>query len=266
MQRRSPLSLLALCILLPLPLARSDEAAEKLVLATYKLASEASTASGMVVRYESEDGSSQSFVVTAHHVLDQTRGDSSVLVSRTRRDDGTFQRQEIQVAVREAGRPLWRKHATHDLAVLPLPRGVNVEALPFDSLVTEDQLAEVRVGDAVRLAVFPERAEANNAGFPILRSGSIASFPVIPVKHHPMFLVDTTAWTGDSGGPVIHASLRSPSGGPLVVGLVRGMRNVTDTVKESRFVERRRHYPLGVSEVLHATLVRGLIAESAGEE
>jgi hypothetical protein len=193
MQRRSHLSLLALCILLPVPLARSDEAAEQLVLATYKLANEVSTASGMVVRYESEDGQTRSFVVTAHHVLAQTKGDSCALVSRSRREDGTFQRREIQVAVRDAGKPLWIKHSVHDLAVLPLPSDLDVEALPFDSLATEEQLVEVRVGDAVRLAVFPERAEANNAGFAILRSGSIASYPVIPVKHHPMFL-------GDGGG------------------------------------------------------------------
>ena len=266
MQRRSHLVLLALCILLPLPLARSDEAAEQLVLATYKLANQSSTASGTVVRYESEEGPSQSFVVTAHHVFDQMRGDSCVLVSRNPRDDGQYQRQEIQVSVRKAGRPLWREHAKHDLAVLPLPSDVNVKGLPFDSLVTAEQLAEVHVGDGVRLAVFPERAEANNAGFPILRSGSIASFPVISVKHHPIFLVDTTAWTGDSGGPVIHGSLRSPSGGPLLVGIVRGMRSVTDTVKESRFAERRTHYPLGISEVLHAAMVRELIAKSVAEK
>jgi hypothetical protein len=97
---------------------------------------------------------------------------------------------------------------------------------------------------------------------PILRGGVLASHPLLPVKPHPAYLVDTSAWAGDSGGPVSHESLRSPGGGPLVIGIVRGMRNITDTVKESRFVERKTHYPLGVSEVLHAVLARELIEQS----
>lgn len=266
MRLPSILSVLALCILFPPPPARSDQAAEKLVLATYKLANEASTASGMVVRRQTEDGKAQCFLLTAHHVFEQMKGDSCLLVSRTCREGGTFQRQDIQVPIRENGNPSWKKHADHDLAVILLPDSINVEALPFDSLATEELLAEVRVGDAVRLAVFPERVEANGAGFPILRGGSIASYPLVPVKSHPTFLIDTTSWTGDSGGPVIHESLRSPSGGPLVVGIVRAMRNITDTVKESRFVERRTHFPLGISEALHATLARELILECRSEE
>jgi hypothetical protein len=40
------------------------------------------------------------------------------------------------------------------------------------------------------------------------------------------------------------------------------MRNITDTVKESRFVERKTNYPLGISEVLHAVLARELIQQN----
>lgn len=260
MLRSLSLDSLVLCVfMLPHSLARGDEAAEQLVLATYKLANDASTASGLVIGFEAADGETQSVVVTAHHVLDQMAGDACLLVSRSLHDSGMYERKDIRIPIRESGNPLWSKHQHHDLAVLPLPKGINVESIPLDSLATEEQLAEVRVGDAVRLAVFPERSEANGAGFPVLRGGSIASFPLLPVKLHPMFIVDTTAWTGDSGGPVIHLSHRSPSGGPLVIGIVRGMRSVTDMVKDSRFVERRTHYPLGISEVLHATLLRELI-------
>lgn len=266
MPLRFILSLLALCVFLPASPARSDEAAEKLILATFKLSNESSTASAVVVRGEASGGQTRLYVVTAHHVLDQMTGDSCTLVSRNRQEDGTFQRREIRIQVVENGKPLWRKHADHDLAVLRLPESVDVEAIPFDSLVTEEALAHVRVGDAVRLAVFPERAEANDAGFPILRSGSIASYPLVPTQSHPMFFVDTTSWPGDSGGPVIHESARSPTDGPLVVGFVLGMRNITDTVKESRFVERRTHYPLGISEVIHATFARELILQCRSEE
>ncbi len=93
----------------------------------------------------------------------------------------------------------------------------------------------------------------------------IASFPLVPIKPYPAFLVDTTSWPGDSGGPVMHQSLRSPGEGPVMIGIVRGMRNIVDATKESRFVERRTQFPLGVSEVLHAALARQLISEMCSE-
>ena len=250
-------------VLAPRP-AQSDNAAEKLLLATCKLANETSTAAGTVVCYETADDHTKCVIVTADHVLRQMKGDSFVLVSRSRNGDG-YQRQEIRVSIRSDGKPLWIKHAEHDVAVLPLPDSVQVDALPFDSLATENLLAKVHAGDAVWLAVFPERSEANGAGFPILRNGTLASYPITPVKPNPMFLVDTTSWKGDSGGPVIHQSLRSPSGGPIVLGIVRGMRNITDTVKESRFVERKTDYPMGITEVLHVVFARELIEQIRSE-
>jgi len=261
MRRRAIMALAIASLAVPLSAAKCDEAAETLVLATYKLQNESSTATGLAVRFETSNGQIRRVLVTANHVLQQMSGDHCVLVSRIRHNDDTFVRQEITIPIRDAGRPVWKKHGKHDLGVLPLPAAIEIETVPFDSLVTDEQLAKVHTGDAVRLAVFPERSEANRAGFPVLRGGFVASYPVVPAALHPAFLVDTTAWTGDSGGPVMHANLPSPSGGPLVIGVVRGMRNITDTVKESRFVERRTHYPLGISEVLHARFVRDVILE-----
>ena len=252
----------AFCLLMGVPSSRGDEAAEKLVLATYKLAGGSSTATGCVYRREMAEGKSQCFVVTAAHVFEGMKGDTCHLVSRKLREDKTFGREEIEIRIRQDGKPAWKKHANHDIAVLCLPDSVSVEALPFDCLETEEAVGQVHVGDAVRLAVFPERSEANSAGLPILRGGTLASHPLVPIKPHPSFLVDTSAWPGDSGGPVIHATLRSPSGGPLVIGIVRGMRNIVDTQKESRYVERKTTYPLGISEVLHAAFARELICEN----
>jgi hypothetical protein len=190
-------------------------------------------------------------------------GDTCQLVGRTANPDGSFRRKEHRVPIRAKGQALWTGHACHDLAVLPIPDGMSVEALPFQSLASEGSLRKVHSGDAVRLAVFPERTEANGAGFPVLRSGSIASYPVIPFERHPVMLVDATAWPGDSGGPVMHAGLRTPEGAPLVIGVVLGMKNITDTTKESRFVERKTHYPLGLSEVLHAAFARDLVLKAS---
>ena len=49
---------------------------------------------------------------------------------------------------------------------------------------------------------FPRGLAANQAGFPILRSGRVASFPVAPAKSFPTVLLDFTVFPGNSGGPV----------------------------------------------------------------
>lgn len=252
-------------ICLPTSVVHSDEAAEQLILATYKLANGASTASGLAIRYDTADRESNHCMVTANHVLAQMTGDHCVLVTRKQNEDGAFERLEVRVPIRHKEKKLWTQHASHDLAALPLPESVKVDSLPWDCLASEQSLADVHAGDAVRLAVYPERSEANEAGFPVLRGGCIASYPLLPVNSNPKFLVDTASWKGDSGGPVMHTTLRSASGGPLVVGLVHGMRNITDTVIDSRFTERRTHYPLDISEVIHAALVRELLANELGQ-
>ena len=248
-------TIFAATVLLIASPAPGDEAAEQLVMSTYKLANESSTATGTAVRFDTGEDESQLVIVTANHVLRDMKGDFFVLVARIARDDGMYVRKELRIPIRDGGRDLWLKHAQHDLAALPIPKDIDIVALPADCLIKPNRVSKVHSGDAVHLGVFPERAEANDAGFPILRAGSIASFPMVPVQPHPLFLVDTTTWTGDSGGPVMHRTLLSPDGGPLIIGIVRGMRSVTDTTRESRFVERKMHYPLGLSEVLQAALI-----------
>lgn len=242
--------------------AQADEAAEKLILATYKLANESSTASGFAVHVAEgapEAGAARQYIVTAHHVLEQMRGESCRLVSRKRGDDGVYQRDEIHVAIRAGGNPIWQFDKTNDVAVLPLPENLSIVSLPMQCLATESSMADVRTGDEILAAVFPERTEANNAGFPILRGGVIASYPLRPIDSHSKFLVDTNAWNGDSGGAVAHRNLRYQEDWPLIIGVVHGMQSVTENMKESRFVQRRIDYPLGISVVVHAALARRLL-------
>ena len=49
---------------------------------------------------------------------------------------------------------------------------------------------------------FPRGLAANAAGFPILRSGRVASYPIAPAKIFPTFLLDFSVFPGNSGGPV----------------------------------------------------------------
>jgi len=234
-------------------LLRADPSVERLVMATYKISNDASTATSLAIRHKKN-----TYLVTANHVLDSMKGDYCVLVSRAKSPDGGFQRQEVDLAIRRKGTALWLKHAEHDLAVLRLPETIQIEALPLEVLSADPAMS---TGDAIRLATFPERFESNGAGFAIVRGGMVCSYPIKPLNLHPTFLLDVTSFSGDSGAPVMLSGTAVTGGLPEIVGIVSGQHRITETVKESKYVERQVHYPLGLSFAVHASYARTMIEE-----
>ena len=248
-----------LLFILTVSSAMADDAGIRLLKATYKIANDKSTATSLVIETTKADGTPRRFLVTARHVLEAMAGDRCVIVNRIEQSPGIYARNEIGIIIRRDGQPIWKAHPNRDLAVIELPPDLELASLPYDCIASESKLGEASAGESVRSAVYPERSEANPPGFAILRGGTIASFPLIPVAANPAFLVDTTTWTGDSGGPVMHGVMRTEQGDPILIGFVRGMRNITDTTRESRFVEKRVHYPLGIAEVTPASFLLDLI-------
>jgi hypothetical protein len=109
------------------------------------------------------------------------------------------------------------------------------------------------------------RFEANNAGFPVVRQGGIASFPFSPVAQHATMFIDMNAFAGDSGGPVIAAppDRSSATNGanadePLVLGLITGQVR-HDERSTGLMEERVTHYPLGVALMIQAQFIRETI-------
>ena len=245
----------------------ADDGGIRLLRATYKIANEKSTATSLVIATNQADGTARRFLVTARHVMESMAGNRCVIVNRIEQAPGVYARNEISIVIRRDGQPIWKGHPTQDLAVIELPPELDLHSLPYDCIANESKLGEAAAGESVRTAVYPERSEANPPGFAILRGGSIASYPLVPLAANPAFLVDTTTWTGDSGGPVMHAEMRTETGNPIILGFVRGMRNITDTTRESRFIEKRVHYPLGIAEITAASHLLDLIPapEAAAE-
>ncbi|MEM7010971.1 MAG: serine protease [Verrucomicrobiota bacterium] len=246
----------ALCLLTLTPIATADEATERLVLATYKLFNDSSVATGFIIKKDEA-----SFVVTADHVLRGMKGQEMLLVARRKNDNGSYRREDVPVPIRRDGKDLWIKHKKHDLAVLQLPDEIDEPGLPFEVLADDSGM---KVGDELRATTFPERFEANGAGFPTLRGGFVASFPLGPHNVHPTFLIDMTSWGGDSGGPAILAN--SDSETPTIVGIVVGKHQITDSSKESRYVEKKTHYPLNISYAVHASFARQMILDLTKDE
>ncbi len=101
---------------------------------------------------------------------------------------------------------------------------------------------------------YPAQLEANDAGWPILRHGTVASYPLYPVEHCRSVLIDFHTFGGDSGAPV----LTKADDGWHVVGLVSGMHRQTDKATMP-LQELTFHTPLGLSIVMQAAFIRETI-------
>ncbi|MDP1796412.1 MAG: hypothetical protein Q8K78_02980 [Planctomycetaceae bacterium] len=112
----------------------------------------------------------------------------------------------------------------------------------------------MRVGQDVFVPCFPAQVEANSAGWPLLRKGSLATHPLMPVARTPTMFVDYSHFGGDSGAPLV----ATVNGEPLVVGLVFAMLRQTDKTTMP-FEERTLHTPLGLAIAAQAPLIRQTI-------
>jgi hypothetical protein len=228
---------------------------------TFKLFHAKSTGTCFFVRREEPDQCL--YLVAAAHVLEHTKGDTAIVVLRERRTDGSYQRRDHTITIRREGKPLWVRHATEDTAVLRLgePPPVPVSALPLAALADEARLtaAGLHICSSLFVLTYPQRMEANQAGFAVARQGIIASHPFLPIERHRTFLADFNTFAGDSGGPVFVAGT---DGHPLLVGIVLGQFRHDERVT-TEYEERTVHHPLGLGIVLHAQFIRDTIEAAA---
>lgn len=202
---------------------------------------------------------SRTVLVTAAHVLDAITGTEARLVLRSRDNAGAVARLETPLALREGARPLYKKLKDVDVAAIAvsLPPNAHAKPFPLDRVLDSDGPSPriVRLGREAWIPSYPAKAESNPAGQPVLRRGSIASQPYIPAPKSNTFLVDVTAFGGDSGAPVVVLDESKPH----VAGLVMGMLRETDR-SVTPFEEKVTHMPLGISIVIKSQFVRQAVA------
>src|SRR5213592_881555 len=128
----------------------------------------------------------------------------------------------------------------------------------LDQPVADDDMLsefEVNPGEELICLGYPFGTESNAAGFPILRSGRIASYPLLPTESTQKFLFDFAIFPGNSGGPVYLSSNNRFYAGRMhtgetvhfIVGLVTQQLSAnTRSSKES----------LSLATVIHASLIR----------
>jgi hypothetical protein len=179
---------------------------------------------GFVIRATHPDGSPQAVLVTANHVFARMPRDKAQVGFRAANAKGEWRFAPVSIRIRDAdGKPMWTRHPTQDVAAIELPASVAVVGVPAKELPGERALATLRVspGDEMMVLGYPRGFAANRAGFPILRAGRVASFPLSPAERYPTYMLDFSVFAGNSGGPVYIAlkprASRQESGNPIVI-------------------------------------------------
>lgn len=248
--------------------AHADDFHTDMMRATVKLQHDKSTATGFVLHQPGAEGKrSRSILVTAAHVLEASPDAETTIVYRVAEAEGLYRKESMPLPIRKDGEPLWIKHPEEDIAVLPvqLPEQADLPEISTELLATDDMLREHRIhpGRSVALLGFPHRVEANGAAFPILRTGPIASYPLIPTSLNRRFMLSTNTFEGDSGGPIyIDESARSRADGAkdlrMILGLMHGQHFLDEEMTMIYGTSKIRHR-LGLGIVIQASLIRETI-------
>lgn len=212
---------------------------------------------GFLISEPGADGRPRTVLVTAAHVLSGMPGGVATIGYRIENPDGSWAYSPQPVQIRDkSGHELWTHHPSRDVAAIAItaPPEFAKAAIPESYLAGDDTFAnyKVRAGDEMMALGFPRGLAANQAGFPILRSGRVASYPVAPAKIFPTFLLDFAVFPGNSGGPVYMTDQdhRHEAGGQdpeFIAGLL------TQQVELN-------HERLEIGIVTHAKFIRETIA------
>jgi len=218
--------------------------------------------------YPNQPAKARYVLITAAHVLEDMQGDMGVLHLRTKTSDGGWTRTAFPLAIRTNGQPLWKKHPEADVAVMNvrLPQN-SIPLLPTEMLADDAILSEFEIhpGDDLECLGYPLGMEGNSQGFPILRSGKVASYPLLPTDRLKTFLFDFRIFKGNSGGPVYFAQSNRIYSGSAHIGTVHfimGLVSQESLVQQqflSPYSEELRQLQLGLAVVVHASLIKQAI-------
>ncbi|HEY2047832.1 MAG TPA: serine protease [Caulobacteraceae bacterium] len=213
---------------------------------------------GFLISDPTPDGRPRVVLVTANHVFDRMKGDDATVGYRIEQSDGSWSYAPQQISIRASdGKALWVRHPTRDVAAISItaPPAFAQAAIPIAWLAGDDALGHTNLapGDELMTLGYPQGLSANTAGFPILRAGRVASYPLGPSKAFPTFLLDFRVFPGNSGGPVYLDTANAPAPGAAVAEpVIAGMLTQQVEVGQEN---------LGIGIVTQAQFIRETLAE-----
>lgn len=234
---------------------KSAEPLEDAMRGTVRIAQGSSSATAFIVDLGAAAEKEKRFaLVSAAHVFQEMEEATCTVHFRVADEQGGFARRETDLKVREEDEPLWVRHPTADVAAifLVLPEKIDVEPFRIEQIASEEQFdaKKIHVGQKVYVPCFPAKIESNDAGLPILRKGSVASYPLTSPTVGDSILIDYSHFGGDSGAPVTAII----GGEPVVIGLATAMLRQMDK-SSTEFEERTTHTPLGLATAVRSVLI-----------
>ena len=212
-------------------------------------------ATGFLISDPGPNGAPRVVLVTADHVFEHMPGDKATIGYRVQGADGAWRYAPQKLTIRRDGKALWAHHGSRDVAaiVIQAPPAFAKAAIPLNWLATDDTFDKYQLGpgDEMMTLGFPQGLSSNAAGFPILRAGRVASYPLGPSAAFPTFLLDFQVFPGNSGGPVYLTDKLHPRLGGGAAPVVAGM--LTQEVQQDKA-------SLGIGIVTQARFIRETVA------
>jgi S1-C subfamily serine protease len=210
-------------------------------------------------------------LITAAHVLSEIAGDTATLRLRRKLGENKFEQVPISISIRMHSQPLWKQHPSADVAVMyiAIPNDLGLPGISTALLADDEVLSkfDIHPGDELECLGFPLGVASNEVGFPVLRSGKVASYPLLPTATTQTFLLDFRVFKGNSGGPVYFTSEgnRTYQGNTyigqsihFIMGLVSEER-IVPQITIGPYDQEVRQLQLGLAVVVHASLIRQTI-------
>ena len=235
-----------------------DNLVAELMKNTYKIETDSSCGTVFVLH---DFKSKRLCMFTAAHVLEGIKGDSATLITRFLKTDG-YRRLPYRIQIRRNGKELWKKHPELDIAamLIALPEttvqygfsGISSEFFADEQILSE---IDLNPGDEVYIIGYPKCFVCNEEGFPILRTGSIASYPILPINKYKTFWIDFEILGGNSGSPVFIVKRDNWGERRYIIGIIykEGVWDINNK-EDSRLSVGKAVHAVYVKELLNMTL------------
>ena len=180
------------------------------------------------------------FLVTCKHVIEKQSQFNQLLIRFNNLDGQGMSTYSLDIHT--GGSLVWTLHPTADIAVLSLSASKLDEAgvewhyiARADSSLPHEQIlnGDLSEGDEVFILGFPMGWREGRQDYPIVRHGMVAQIKGLANGDHDTFVVDGSAFGGNSGGPVLtKAQAGSITGTSRIdrvslVGMVAANTNIT---------------------------------------